>query len=144
MMEHAKNKFGNTARLTAVSYLLPFFATRFRGSSTHKTVRTILKTLCRTKTWASTHVSFFDIRQYQLIHFRLTPFIGPEVSMRLDGHFVSVPSSVFRFLFHLETSFASPRNQKTSEATHSISNGTIHFEGHYQGFTPYCIAVVFL
>lgn len=33
-------------------------------------------------------LSVFDIAEYQFIHFRLSPFIGPGVPMKLDGHFV--------------------------------------------------------
>lgn len=65
-----------------------------RGSPTHRTLRTLYKIHCRTKTWAATHASVFDIAKYQLIHFRPSPFTGPKVSMKLDGHFVPVTPSV--------------------------------------------------
>lgn len=65
-----------------------------RGSSTHRTLRTLYKIYRRTKTWAATHASVFDIAKYQLIHFRPSLFTGPEVPMKLDGHFVPVTPSV--------------------------------------------------
>ena len=69
-------------------------------------------------TWAATHAFFFDIAKYQLIHFRLSPFIGPELPMKLDGTSRIISNMFrceFRFLFHLETSFASPWSQKNQK-----------------------------
>lgn len=59
------------------------------GSSTHKPLRTLYKIHCQTNTWAATHAPVFDVAKYPLIHFRRSPFIGPEVPMKLDGYFLT-------------------------------------------------------
>lgn len=64
-----------------------------RGTSAHNNLKTLYKIHRRTKIWAATHASVFDVAKYQLIHFRPHKFIGPEVDMRLDSKFVPVSCS---------------------------------------------------
>ncbi len=64
-----------------------------RGTSANSNLKTLYKIHRRTKIWAATQASVFDVAKYQLIHFCPHNFIGPEVPMRLDGKFVPVSCS---------------------------------------------------
>ena len=61
-----------------------------RGTSAYTTLKTLYQIYGRTKIWAATHTSVFDVAKYQLIHFCPQKFIEPEVSMRFDGKFAPV------------------------------------------------------
>ena len=63
------------------------------GPSAHTNLKTLYEIHQRTKRWAATYASVFDVAKYQLIHFRPHKFIGPEVPMKLDGKFVPVSYS---------------------------------------------------
>ncbi len=64
-----------------------------RGTSANSNLKTLYKIHQRTKIWAATHASVFDVAKHKLIHFHPHKFIGPELFMRLDGKFVPVSCS---------------------------------------------------
>ncbi len=83
----------NAQEKSIASGFIDHVAILVRETSTHSNLKTLYKIHWQTKMWVGTHASVLDVAKYQLINFCPHKFIGPEVSMRLDGKLVPVSCS---------------------------------------------------